>query len=71
MPNWKDTPHDEKCPCCGADRRWATDLDRQSTWHEYIECLYCGHYEHHETPQDDYGDEPGIDYGDDDDEEDS
>lgn len=43
MPNWKDYPHDEKCPCCGYDMRYAEEYTAKQ--HIYVEeCLSCGHY---------------------------
>ena len=51
MPNWFDYPHEEPCPCCGRDMRFANGMEGDE-WHEYLECVFCGHSEHNVTPQD-------------------
>ncbi|MBD9357492.1 hypothetical protein [Methylomonas albis] len=64
MPNFREYPHAEPCPCCGGDVRWASDEWKPLVFTKVMECLRCGWYE--ETVVDQNGWCDGEDFGDDD-----
>lgn len=72
MPNWREYPHAEPCPCCGYDVRWASDEIRSCVFETVLECLGCGWSSEETVNQNEWAadvDEDGDDYGDDDEDE--